>query len=90
MIFHDPVFVDRVKERFNYFYSHKEDMIREINANAQYLRYAVEENNNRWNTFYVKTWPNYNVYGSYQNEVQQMKEWLNDRLDWLNDAFKKL
>lgn len=89
-LFHDPVFVDRVKERFNYFYSHKEDMIREINANAQYLRYAVEENNNRWNTFYVKTWPNYNVYGSYQNEVQQMKEWLNDRLDWLNDAFKKL
>jgi hypothetical protein len=47
-LFKDPAFVKRVKERFNYFYSRKDDIMREINKNANYLRYSVEEDNNIW------------------------------------------
>jgi hypothetical protein len=82
-LFQDPAFVAKVKERFNYFYSHKDDIMRDINENAQYLRYSVEENNNKWGTLYNYTWPNYDIWGNYLNEVQYLKNWLNERFEWL-------
>lgn len=83
----DPVFVDRVKERFAYYYSHKQDILAEIDADAAYLRYSVLENNNKWSVF--------NAYGDaaaplYQKEVQTLKTWLNDRMEWLNKAFSNM
>jgi hypothetical protein len=89
-MFDDPVFVNKVKERFDYFYGRKDDIMRTINENAQYLKYAVRENENRWHTFYEYTWPNYDIWGSYQNEVQYMKEWLNSRFEWLKVEFDKM
>ena len=88
--FEDPAFVAKVKERFDYFYNRKEDIMNEINANAQYLRYSAQENNNKWHTLYTPTWPNYDIWGSYQNEVQSMKEWLNARFEWLKTEFDKM
>ena len=89
-LFEDPAFVAKVKERFNYFYSKREDIMREINANATYLKYSVQENENRWHTFYTYTWPNYDIWGSYYNEVQSLKEWLNTRFEWLKGEFDKM
>ena len=89
-LFKDPAFVTKVKERFDYFYGKREDIIREINATAMYLKYAVQENENRWHTFYTYTWPNYDIWGSYNNEVQSMKEWLNARFEWLKSEFDKM
>ena len=86
-LFEDPAFVEKVKERFNYFYSHQEDIIREITENAAYLRRAVVENENRWGTLYTETWPNYDIWGNYNNEVESLKEWLKARFDWLNYQF---
>ena len=89
-LFTDPVFVKRVKERFNYFNNHLNDILANINADAQYLRYSAEENNNVWGVLNVKTWPNYNIWGSYQNEVQDVKEWLVTRMKWLKTQFDKM
>lgn len=86
-MFEDPAFVAKVKERFNYFYSKRSDIMLEINANANYLKYAVQENENRWHTFYIYTWPNYDIWGSYNNEIQSMKEWLYARFEWLKGEF---
>ena len=89
-LFQDPAFVAKVKERFDYFYSKRDDIMREINSNAMYLKYAVRENENKWHTFYTHTWPNYDIWGSYNNEVQSMKEWLNARFEWLKGEFDKM
>lgn len=89
-LFSDPAFVSLVKERFDYFYSQKEVIFNEINRNAEYLQYAAVENNNKWGTLYNYTWPNSDILGSYQNEVQNMKNWLNRRLEWLNNAISAL
>lgn len=89
-LFEDPAFVSKVKERFNYFYNKRDDILREINANAIYLKYAVQENENRWHTFYTYIWPNYDIWGSYNNEIQSMKEWLNARFEWLKGEFDKM
>lgn len=89
-LFKDPAFVAKVKERFDFFYSHRNDIMRDINENAEYLRYAVQENENKWHTLYNYTWPNYNIWGNYQNEIQSMKEWLNTRFEWLKVEFEKM
>ena len=89
-LFEDPEFVAKVKERFRYFYSMREEIIQEINDKAEYLRYSVEENENRWHTFYTYTWPNYDITGNYMNEVQHMKDWLNTRFEWLNAEFDQM
>ena len=89
-LFEDPTFVAKVKERFNYFYNRRGDIMRKINEEANYLKYAVQENEHRWRTFYNYTWPNYDIWGSYNNEVQSMKEWLNARFEWLKCEFSKM
>ena len=89
-MFQDPAFVAKVKERFTFFYSHREDIYRNINENAEYLKHAVQENENKWHTFYTYTWPNYDIWGSYNNEVQSMKQWLEARFEWLKSEFDKM
>ena len=86
-LFQDSAFVARIKERFHYFYMHQSDILDEINQNANYLRYSVAENNNRWGTLYNYTWPNYDIWGSYLNEVQNMKTWIQKRFEWLKTQF---
>ena len=51
------------------------------------LRLSVEENNNKWGTLYKYTWPNYDVWGNYLNEVQNLKNWLNQRFEWLKSEY---
>ena len=86
-LFKDPAFVKRVKERFNFFYNHMNDILANVNADAQYLKYSAQENNDVWGVLNVKTWPNYNIWGSYQNEVQDVKEWFVTRMKWLKTQF---
>lgn len=86
----DPAYVRRVKERFNYFYDHLPDIMREIDATGQYLKYSMIANENRWHTFYNYSVPNVEIWGSYQNEVQSLKTWLNDRMEWLKKEYDKM
>ena len=89
-MFEDPEFVSLVKDRFNYFKSKKNDIFININENADYLKYSVVENNNKWQTLYKYTWPNYAIWGSYNNEVQYLKNWIEKRFNWLESAFSNL
>ena len=86
-LFKDKNFVAKVKERFDYFYTNKEALFNEINENADYLKYSVVENNAVWGTLYEYTWPNYAIWGSYDNEVAYLKQWLNTRMEWLKKEF---
>lgn len=89
-MFKDPAFVARVKERYDYFYEHKYDIMREIDETAVYLKRSAQENEDRWHTLYHYVLPNYDIWGSYYNEVQSVKEWLNARMDWLKEQFDKM
>lgn len=86
----DPGFKARVKERYEYFYSRRDDILRAVNADAQYLRLSAVENDHRWCTLYSLTWQNHDAWGCYQNEVQHLKEWLMHRMDWLRDELAKM
>ena len=79
-----------VKERYQYFYSQKSAIMAEINADANYLKLSVQENDNKWQILYNHTWRNRDIWGSYMNEVENLKEWLNIRMDWLKEQFDKM
>ena len=83
----DPAFLSKLRERFIYFYNHKDELISYINTDAQYLKHAAQENQNRWGTFYHYSYKQYDIWGSYQNEVQSLKEWLNKRMEWMKKAY---
>ena len=85
----DPVFVAKVKERFAYFYSHRNDILSFLNEHASYLRYSIVENENRWGTLYHYTFKNFDIWGAYWNEVQDLKEWINKRMDWMKADYDK-
>lgn len=89
-MFEDPVFVAKVKERYALLRSRKDEIIAKINSNANTLQWSALENNNRWHTLYAYTWPNDAIWGSYRNEVQYMKNWLNQRFSWLDTAIPAL
>ena len=85
----DPVFVEKVKERFNYFSSHKNDIFNFLNSNAARLNYSAMKNEERWGTLYRYTYKNFNIWGSYWNEVQDLKEWINARLERMKNNYDK-
>lgn len=87
-LFQDPAFVAKVKERFTYFFNHKNDILKEIDADVYYLRNAIPENNNKWEVFGDSSADK--VRKQYQKEVADMKSWIEKRLDWLNGEISKL
>lgn len=89
-LFKDPAFVSEVNKRFQYYYNNRYEIYRIINEKAQYLNRSIIENNNRWGTLYKYMSPNSVVLGKYQNEVQNMKVWLDKRFEWLKAEFESM
>ncbi|MBR4483107.1 MAG: CotH kinase family protein, partial [Paludibacteraceae bacterium] len=87
-MFEDPEFVQLVKERYSVLYNDRNRIIGHIAEKADHLKYSVIEDNNKWQTLYNATWPNYAIMGNYDNEVQYLKDWLLKRMDWLNTALQ--
>ena len=57
---------------------------------GDYLKHSAVENNNKWGTLYNYVWPNSTIAGSYENEVQIMKNWLEARFQWLNAQYSAM
>lgn len=88
-LFEDELFSMKVSDRFNYFYSNKEILIDEINNQANYLKYSIEENDAKWATLYHPFSSDSDVWGSYINEVQYLKLWLMNRLEWMRNEINR-
>jgi len=86
-LFKDPAFVAKVKERFVYFYNHQTEILKNINENAQYLKYAVQEDDTKWETFKSYESSNLDTWTLYQGHVSSMKSWLTERMNWLKEQF---
>lgn len=86
-LFKDPAFVAKVKERFDYYFNHQEDIFKSINENAQYLKYAIQEDNTKWDTFTSYKSSGADTWVLYQGQVSSMKSWLTERMKWLKEQF---
>lgn len=89
-MFQDPFFLSLVKERFNDFYSRKQDMLDHIDSKAAIIIEKVIEDNKLWGRITNKTASNEEVKVAYQEKVNQLKTWLSTRLEWLKTNLANL
>jgi len=89
-LFQDPAFVEKVKIRFAYFKQNQDFILDKIDGYAEQLQWAQQENNNKWQTIGLAVWPNPVVFDTYQEEVDHLKSWYSNRMEWLEGAFTEL
>lgn len=89
-LFEDPNFVSKVKSRFNYFYNNKNIFLEQIDSSALSLSQAQARNFSTWPILGTYVWPNNVYFPTYNEEVVYLKEWLNERLEWLNVNLNEL
>ena len=74
-LFEDPNFVSKVKTRYAYFLNNQGLILEKIDSLAAKLKWAQQENNDKWQTIGTYVWPNPVVYDTYEEEVEHMKNW---------------
>jgi len=89
-LFEDPDFVEKVKQRFLYFYSLKGQFENHIRERAAYLQERQELNYTRWETLGSYVWPNKVYFETYEEEVDYLVHWLDERMEWLHVAYQEL
>ena len=89
-LFQDPNFVNKVKTRFAYFRSQQIFLLERIDFYASYLDELQQKNHAQWDVFRNIPWPNTSASESYKQEVDELKSWYNDRMDWLDNAIGNL
>jgi len=88
-LFKDPAFVDRVKERWNELYPEFKKVPDYIDRQRETMHGAPDRNFKQWDILNVYVWPNAKVTGSYNAEVNWLKENYTKRLSWLNDEINR-
>lgn len=83
----DPEFKKKVAERFDYFYSRKDDILKKVDDYANEIRGSVIANNNMWNVLECDSCTSEQVYRLYDEELSYMKSWLSVRMENLKQKF---
>jgi spore coat protein CotH len=89
-LFQDPNFVNKVNDRFKYFRNNQTVILDKIDQQAEALKWAQQENDDKWKTIGSYVWPNSVVLGSYDEEVTHLKSWYTRRMNWLETALISL
>ena len=89
-LFQDPDFVNKVNDRFKYFRNNQTAILDKIDQQAEALKWAQQENDDKWKTIGSYVWPNSVVLGSYDEEVTHLKSWYTRRMNWLETALISL
>ena len=82
-LFQDPVFVAKVKERFNHYFFHRQMIYDRIDVDCQLLLPKVYLDNRLWGRMCDKNASEKKVESAYQAHVEDMKEWIEKRMQWL-------
>lgn len=89
-LFEDPAFVSKVKERFNYYYSKKQDLFDYIDERAAILVDKVYEENRLWGQICDVSASADEVKNAYIEKINNLKTWISNRLEWLNTNINAL
>jgi len=89
-LFEDPLFVQKVKERFAYYRVNESYLLDIIDAKAEHLHFAQQENDLRWDIYGNYIWPNPVVFDTYEEDLAYLKNWFIERMKWLDEAYAKL
>lgn len=59
-----------------------------LDDTIQYLGTAVERNFQQWPILGQYIWPNYFVGNTYPQEIDYLKQWINNRLEWMDNTIE--
>jgi len=85
-LFEDPFFVAQVKTRWNEKKSEVDGIFNFIDSRSEFISNAASYNFRKWPILDQYVWPNAVVTGSYSGEIEYLKSWLSERIDWLDGA----
>lgn len=84
-------FEEELVEEYRHLRKHHwsdENILQLIDDLTAPLTEAGVRNFERWDVIGVKVWPNYFVGRSYQEEIDYLKDWMLERLAWMDDHVK--
>jgi len=83
-LFEDPYFESLVKNRFQYFKSRMPEILAKIDEYGEHLDVSQQKNYELWGTLGQWFWPNPIWFDTYQEEVDHLKQWITERVNWLD------
>ena len=86
----DPAFVVKVKDRFNFFRNNEQFILDRIDFHSDRLKWAQQENDNKWQSLGQYVWPNPVWFSTHQEEVDHLKQWYQARMNWLDQEIASL
>ena len=92
----DQKFVDKLKKRWNELRSNTLSNINIIQMINNYYTFLnnetdiVQKNFNKWRILGIYIWPNSFIGNNYDQEINFLKIWIENRLNWLDDSINNL
>jgi hypothetical protein len=85
-LFQDPAFATAIKDRWNWMKNEGvlDGLFERIDTRTLWLSQVQKANFELWDILNIEVWPNRVVTGTYQGEVDAMKEWLQKRINWID------
>jgi len=86
-LFEDPAFYQRYADRWFELRKNRfatDQLLQDIDGTAALLNEAQVRNFERWRILGSYIWPNWYIAGTYDEEINWMKDWLEQRLDWMD------
>tara|TARA_Y100000589_G_scaffold330972_1_gene382447 strand:- start:5444 stop:6988 length:1545 start_codon:yes stop_codon:yes gene_type:complete len=90
-ILQDDTFVSNLKNRWCNFRDDllsDETIISTIDSLTTLLDESQERNFQKWDVLGKNIWPNYYIGESYEDEIENLKNWTIERFEWLDDTLK--
>lgn len=86
-LFSDNQFNQEVQQRWQMLKNDNllPDLIAYIDQRAAHLEEAQQRNFVRWDILGTWVWPNRVVTGSYEEEITELKKWLTERYNWMDE-----
>ena len=84
----DPEFTNRARCRWDELRAgpyHTDSILAHIDSNVALMGEAKDRNFERWDILNDYVWPNNTVTGSYDQEIAYMKNWIINRMVWLDN-----
>lgn len=89
-LFEDPAFVDAVQKRWDELMPQLQEVAQFIEDQAYILGPAQKRNFSKWSIMESVDWVMFPSLGSYEAEVEYLKEFYTERLQWLDTELHKL
>ena len=89
-LFEDPAFVDAVQKRWDELVPQLQAVAQFIDDQAYVLDPAQKRNFSKWSIMESVDWVKFPSLGSYEAEVEYLKEFYTSRLQWLDTELHKL